>query len=103
MTSLRLHHDVHEAHEAHEDISTRSSSWALCASWALWLIVARWRGHTGAVPVILALTLGVVSARPTPIVAQHYEHPLPADFNEPIRLYTAGLGKFSRPISAANP
>jgi tetratricopeptide (TPR) repeat protein len=35
-------------------------------------------------------------------VAQHYEHPLPADFNEPIRLYTAGLGTFTRPISSFN-
>ena len=35
--------------------------------------------------------------------AQHYEHPLPADFEEPIRLYTAGLGSFSRPISSPNP
>jgi hypothetical protein len=25
------------------------------------------------------------------VSAQHYEHPLPADFNEPIRLYTTGL------------
>jgi tetratricopeptide (TPR) repeat protein len=35
-------------------------------------------------------------------VAQHYEHPLPADFNEPIRLYTTGLGTFTRPISSSN-
>jgi hypothetical protein len=34
--------------------------------------------------------------------AQHYEHPLPADFNEPIRLYTTGLGTFTRPISSSN-
>jgi hypothetical protein len=36
------------------------------------------------------------------LTAQHYEHPLPADFNEPIRLYTAGLGTFTRPISSSN-
>ena len=35
-------------------------------------------------------------------VGQHYEHPLPADFNEPIRLYTTGLGTFTRPISSSN-
>ena len=35
-------------------------------------------------------------------VAQHYEHPLPADFNEPIRLYTTGLGTFTRPISSSS-
>lgn len=34
--------------------------------------------------------------------AQHYEHPLPADFNEPIRLYTSGLGTFTRLISSSN-
>ena len=34
--------------------------------------------------------------------AQHYEHPLPADFNEPIRLYSTGLGTFTRPISSKN-
>jgi hypothetical protein len=34
--------------------------------------------------------------------AQHYEHPLPADFSEPIRLYTVGLGTFTRPISSKN-
>jgi tetratricopeptide (TPR) repeat protein len=33
---------------------------------------------------------------------QHHERPLPADFNEPIRLYTVGLGKFTRPISSSN-
>ena len=36
------------------------------------------------------------------LAAQHYEHPLPADFNEPIRLYTTGLGPFTRPISSKN-
>lgn len=35
-------------------------------------------------------------------LAQHYEHPLPADFNEPIRLYTTGPGTFTRPISSSN-
>ena len=34
--------------------------------------------------------------------AQHYEHPLPDDFNEPIRLYTTGLGTFTRPISSSH-
>ena len=34
--------------------------------------------------------------------AQHYEHPLPADFDEPIRLYSTGLGTFTRPISSKN-
>jgi tetratricopeptide (TPR) repeat protein len=34
--------------------------------------------------------------------AQHYEHPLPADFNAPIRLYTTGLGTFTRPMSSSN-
>jgi tetratricopeptide (TPR) repeat protein len=34
--------------------------------------------------------------------AQHHERPLPPDFDEPIRLYTVGLGKFTRPISSPN-
>ena len=34
--------------------------------------------------------------------AQHYEHPLPADFNEPIGLFKIGLGTFTRPISSTN-
>jgi tetratricopeptide (TPR) repeat protein len=33
---------------------------------------------------------------------QHDERPLPADFDEPIRLYTVGLGAFKRPISSQN-
>jgi tetratricopeptide (TPR) repeat protein len=49
---------------------------------------------------VLALLLAIF---PAGAAAQHYEHPLPADFDEPIRLYTAGLGKFSRPISSPNP
>jgi hypothetical protein len=36
------------------------------------------------------------------LAAQHYEHPLPADFSEPIQLFTTGLGTFSRPISSKN-
>jgi tetratricopeptide (TPR) repeat protein len=34
--------------------------------------------------------------------SQHHERPLPADFDEPIRLYEVGLGKFTRPISSTN-
>jgi tetratricopeptide (TPR) repeat protein len=48
--------------------------------------------------ITLVLAIWTIGA-----AAQHYEHPLPADFDEPIRLYTAGLGSFSRPISSANP
>lgn len=33
---------------------------------------------------------------------QHHERPLPADFDEPIGLYSVGLGKFTRPISSSN-
>ena len=45
------------------------------------------------------MTLAIVAASAS---AQHYEHPLPADFSEPIRLYTTGLGTFTRPISSKN-
>jgi len=34
---------------------------------------------------------------------QHEERPFPADVNEPIRLYTTGLGSCTRPISSPNP
>jgi tetratricopeptide (TPR) repeat protein len=34
--------------------------------------------------------------------AQHYEHPLPPDFNDPIRLFETGLGTLTRPISSVN-
>ena len=34
--------------------------------------------------------------------AQHAEGALPHDFDEPIRLYTVGLGTFRRPISSTN-
>ena len=44
-----------------------------------------------------------VSSRGSTAAQHHDEHPVPADFNEPIRLYTAVLGKFTRPISSPNP
>lgn len=37
-----------------------------------------------------------------PALAQHAEGSLPHDFDEPIRLYTVGLGTFTRPISSSN-
>jgi tetratricopeptide (TPR) repeat protein len=48
------------------------------------------------------LVIATVLSTVTAIAAQHYEHPLPADFDQPIRLYSVGLGKFSRPISSSN-
>lgn len=40
---------------------------------------------------------------PLPLTAQHHEGALPSDFDQPIRLYSVGLGKFARPISSKNP
>ncbi len=40
---------------------------------------------------------------PLPLAAQHHEGALPSDFDQPIRLYSVGLGKFTRPISSKNP
>ena len=57
-----------------------------------------WELGVGGWELILALIIasaGILSA-------QHYEHPLPTDFAEPIRLYTTGLGTVSRPISSKN-
>jgi tetratricopeptide (TPR) repeat protein len=34
--------------------------------------------------------------------SQHHDRSLPADFDEPIRLYRVGLGTFTRPISSKN-
>ena len=84
VSSQRYRRDFHP-------IGTNRSFWELG--------VGRWELTLALVVAVSAVAL----LRPTAMVAQHYEHPLPADFNEPIRLYTAGLGKFSRPISAANP
>jgi tetratricopeptide (TPR) repeat protein len=44
----------------------------------------------------------LVAAFSMEAAGQHYEHPLPADFNEPISLYKTGLGTFTRPISSSN-
>ena len=61
----------------------------------------RWRGFRD-----LALAVGIVlfcGAPPVPRAAaamQHEERAWPADFDEPIRLYTVGLGTFTRPISS---
>jgi tetratricopeptide (TPR) repeat protein len=46
--------------------------------------------------LVVAIVLPLVSA----FSPQHEERALPADFDEPIRLYTAALGKFNRPISS---
>ena len=65
-------------------------------------------GHRTRATWFCAFAVGIASswgAQPPARVAaaeQHHERPLPADFNEPIRLYTVGLGKFTRPISSTN-
>ena len=50
----------------------------------------------------IALSWGAQPPTRVAAAQQHHERPLPADFNEPIRLYTVGLGKFTRPISSSN-
>ena len=57
-----------------------------------------WELEVGSWKLIAALIIACAELSS----AQHYEHPLPADFNEPIRLYTTGLGTFTRPISSSN-
>jgi tetratricopeptide (TPR) repeat protein len=55
-----------------------------------------------AVAVGVALSWGAQPPARVAAAGQHHERPLPADFDEPIRLYTVGLGKFTRPISSSN-
>ena len=57
------------------------------------------RGRAALIAAILVLFLGL----PLVAVAQHDEHPMPADFDEPIRLYANILGTFTRPISSRDP
>ena len=51
------------------------------------------------VGLLLAIALWGGGQRVSP---QHAEGALPHDFDEPIRLYTVGLGTFTRPISSSN-
>jgi tetratricopeptide (TPR) repeat protein len=52
--------------------------------------------------LLLALALEFYGGQREPALAQHVEGSLPHDFDEPIRLYTVGLGTFTRPISSSN-
>ena len=52
---------------------------------------------------VIAFVL-VLTLQPQTVAArQHDEHPMPADFDQPIRLYASGLGAFNRPISSKSP
>jgi tetratricopeptide (TPR) repeat protein len=59
--------------------------------------------HRARRAAIVTLFLLVFSATPHHADAQHGEGALPHDFDQPIRLYTVGLGTFTRPISSNNP
>ena len=60
----------------------------------------RSRASRVAAVLVSALALEFFCGEHVP--AQHVEGSLPHDFDEPIRLYTVGLGKFTRPISSSN-
>jgi hypothetical protein len=53
-------------------------------------------------PAVLTAVLSFASLVRPPLIAapQHDEHPMPGDFDEPIRLYANVLGTFTRPISS---
>ena len=53
--------------------------------------------------LVSALALEFYCGERVTALAQHVEGSLPHDFDEPIRLYTVGLGTFTRPISSSNP
>lgn len=59
----------------------------------------RERGRRIAAFLLLPALVGL---HHVPVLAQHVEGALPRDFNEPIRLYSSGLGTFTRPISSSN-
>ena len=59
-------------------------------------------GSRGASVLLFALALWSSAGPGVPVLAQHVEGSLPPDFDEPIRLYTVGLGTFTRPISSSN-
>src|SRR5260221_3877390 len=62
----------------------------------------RSRASRGATVLLLAVALGSSAGAADPALAQHVEGSLPHDFDEPIRLYSVGLGTFTRPISSSN-
>jgi tetratricopeptide (TPR) repeat protein len=62
----------------------------------------RSRAWQGASVLLLALALEFYGGPRQPLLAQHVEGSLPHDFDEPIRLYSVGLGTFTRPISSSN-
>ena len=59
---------------------------------------ARRRASSNKWTLIIVLVAACTSAA----AAQHYEHALPADFNQPIGLFKSGLGPFTRAISSTN-
>src|SRR5690242_13042825 len=61
-----------------------------------------WTLAVGSWELTMVIVAGVLAVCAATARAQHYEHPLPADFDEPIRLYSTGLGTFTRPISSSN-
>ena len=63
------------------------------------LSIASLRAFAAAV----ALVCAAQTQRTLVAAPQHEEHPLPADFDEPIRLYATALGTFTRPISTSVP
>src|SRR3954468_13277322 len=58
----------------------------------------RRRAQRAVVVMLVALSVGVATRSSG--LPQHAEGALPHDFDEPIRLYTVGLGTFTRPISS---
>jgi tetratricopeptide (TPR) repeat protein len=52
--------------------------------------------------LLLLLTVALPGGHERAALGQHAEGALPHDFDEPIRLYTVGLGTFTRPISSPN-
>jgi tetratricopeptide (TPR) repeat protein len=62
----------------------------------------RSRASRVAAVLLSALALESYCGERVTALTQHVEGSLPHDFDEPIRLYTVGLGTFTRPISSSN-
>src|SRR4051794_28946853 len=66
------------------------------------MVTSRYRRRAQRAVVVMFVVLSVGAPIRLSGLPQHAEGALPHDFDEPIRLYTVGLGTFTRPISSGS-